>query len=140
MVEPVRRTVVFCCILCIWILILIDFSYWPKLSDWLKNIGAGSYEKNRPDRWPLHERGGALQSVGAVEWRRHAGFYLHRAHERCGERPELRCGAGYSCSRGKPKTYTVRLYPLAAVTAAKEKLTAWKNKSALWPHVRKTEA
>ena len=22
--------------------------YWPKLSDWLKNIGAGSYEKNRP--------------------------------------------------------------------------------------------
>lgn len=25
--------------------------YWPKLSDWLKNIGAGGYEKNRPDMY-----------------------------------------------------------------------------------------
>ena len=27
--------------------------YWPKLSDWLKNIGAGSYEKNRPDMYEV---------------------------------------------------------------------------------------
>jgi hypothetical protein len=27
--------------------------YWPKLSDWLKNIGAGSYEKNRPDMYKV---------------------------------------------------------------------------------------
>ena len=93
--------------------------YWPKLSDWLKNIGAGSYEKNRPDRWPLHERGGALQSVGAVEWRRHAGFYLHRAHERCGERPELRCGAGTAAAGGSKDLHRPAV-PLAAVTAQKK--------------------
>ena len=29
------------------------FRYWPKLSDWLKNIGAGSYEKNRPDMYEV---------------------------------------------------------------------------------------
>ena len=95
------------------------FRYWPKLSDWLKNIGAGSYEKNRPDRWPLHERGGALQSVGAVEWRRHAGFYLHRAHERCGERPELRCGAGTAAAGGRKDLHRPAV-PLAAVTAQKK--------------------
>ena len=93
--------------------------YWPKLSDWRKNIGAGSYEKNRPDRWPLHERGGALQSVGAVEWRRHAGFYLHRAHERCGERPELRCGAGTAAAGGSKDLHRPAV-PLAAVTAQKK--------------------
>ena len=93
--------------------------YWPKLSDWLKNIGAGGYEKNRPDRWPLHERGGALQSVGAVEWRRHAGFYLHRAHERCGERPELRCGAGTAAAGGSKDLHRPAV-PLAAVTAQKK--------------------
>ena len=93
--------------------------YWPKLSDWLKNIGAGSYEKNRPDWWPLHERGGALQSVGAVEWRRHAGFYLHRAHERCGERPELRCGAGTAAAGGSKDLHRPAV-PLAAVTAQKK--------------------
>ena len=27
--------------------------YWPKLSDWLKNIGAGGYEKNRPDMYEV---------------------------------------------------------------------------------------
>lgn len=26
-------------------------AYWPKLTDWLKNIGAGSYEKNRSDMY-----------------------------------------------------------------------------------------
>ena len=93
--------------------------YWPKLSDWLKNIGAGNYEKNRPNRWPLHERGGALQSVGAVEWRRHAGFYLHRAHERCGERPELRCGAGTAAAGGSKDLHRPAV-PLAAVTAQKK--------------------
>ena len=93
--------------------------YWPKLSDWMKNIGAGGYEKNRPDRWPLHERGGALQSVGAVEWRRHAGFYLHRAHERCGERPELRCGAGTAAAGGSKDLHRPAV-PLAAVTAQKK--------------------
>ena len=98
----------------------IDSSrYWPKLRVWLKNIGAGSYEKNRPDRWPLHERGGALQSVGAVEWRRHAGFYLHRAHERCGERPELRCGAGTAAAGGSKDLHRPAV-PLAAVTAQKK--------------------
>ena len=86
------------------------FRYWPKLSDWLKNIGAGSYEKNRPDRWPLHERGGALQSVGAVEWRRHAGFYLHRAMS--GAVNALNSGVGLvQLQPGEAKTYTVRLYP-----------------------------
>ena len=84
------------------------FRYWPKLSDWLKNIGAGSYEKNRPDRWPLHERGGALQSVGAVEWRRHAGFYLPMS----GAVNALNSGVGLvQLQPGEAKTYTVRLYP-----------------------------
>ena len=27
--------------------------YWPKLSDWLKNIGVGGYEKNRPDMYEV---------------------------------------------------------------------------------------
>lgn len=27
--------------------------YWPKLSDWMKNIGAGGYEKNRPDMYEV---------------------------------------------------------------------------------------
>ena len=27
--------------------------YWPKLSDCLKNMGAGSYEKNRPDMYEV---------------------------------------------------------------------------------------
>ena len=74
---------------------------------------------HRPDRWPLHERGGALQSVGAVEWRRHAGFYLHRAHERCGERPELRCGAGTAAAGGSKDLHRPAV-PLAAVTAQKK--------------------
>lgn len=27
--------------------------YWPKLSDWLQNIGAGVYKKNRPDMYEV---------------------------------------------------------------------------------------
>ena len=55
MVEPVRRTVVFAA-LYIYIYMDTDIDrsrYWPKLSDWLKNIGAGSYEKNRPDMYEV---------------------------------------------------------------------------------------